>query len=145
MGKGLKAKVAGQGLADIGKSRSLADFLRSEARAERQDGHAFTGVIGAAPGRVTTVIAGDDDQIVAVQSSLQLWQAAVETLKSRSVALNIAAMTIVGVEIDEVGEKQAAVEQFTLSLKHRIEQCVVAGGLDNSTGSAMSEDIADLT
>ena len=57
------AEMAGQGLANVGKGAGDTERARLETRTEEQHGNVFTRVVGAAPGRVATMVSGDHGQI----------------------------------------------------------------------------------
>src|SRR5262245_42344383 len=96
---------------DVGEGRTLANGAWSDRGTEGEDRNLLAGVVGAAPGRIATVIGHDDDEIVAAQRRSKLRDAGIECFERRGVAGNIAAMAVERVEVDVVREQQAAVRQ----------------------------------
>src|SRR5262245_18485211 len=102
------AEMAGDCPADVGKTGAPAKASRRCARRKGEDRHAFAGVVGAAPCRVIAVIGGENEKIALAQIGEKLRQSTVKALKGRGVTLNVASMTVVGVEVDEIGDEQAS-------------------------------------
>ncbi len=84
------------------------DLARAEAMPEHR--HPLARVVGAAPGGVVAVIGGEEQQDRPRRSrSKQAGQRAVEPFQRAGIARRVAAMAVEAVELDEVGEGQAAV------------------------------------
>ena len=104
----------------------------------------LAGVVGAAPGGVVAVVGGDDDEVAVAQGGLDLRDAPVEGLERGRIAGNVAAVAEFAVEIDEIGEDEAAVGQILQRLDGGRQAGIVAVGLDLPARAAMGEDVADL-
>lgn len=74
-----------------------------------ENGNVFTGVVRPGPGRVVAVVGRDDEKVPWVQDIQQFRQAAVEFLEGAAVARDIAAVSVEGIEVDEVGHHDAAI------------------------------------
>lgn len=101
--------MPGQSGSYIGQTAPPPDSPGRPTGRMGQDRYDFPRVVGAAEGRVVAVVGGDDQEIAGPQSAEQLRQAAVEMLKAGRVAGRVAAMTMIGIEVDEIGEGQAAI------------------------------------
>jgi hypothetical protein len=101
-------------------------------------------VIGAAPGRVAAVVSGDDKQIVLLQSRQEFAQSVIECFQRSGIAPDIATVAVDGIKIDEVGKQEAALLQRIKAFQGAIEQAFIAVALQDSTRSAMRENIPDL-
>lgn len=53
-------------------------------------------------------------------------------------------MAVLGVEIDEIDEREAAVRQVAHCRDQRVEMAHVVGAFDFDAGGAMAENVADL-
>ena len=69
--------------------------------------HELARMVGAAVGGVVAVVGGDDQQVVVAHGVHDAAEAPVEVLERQSVAERVAAVSVHGVEIDQVGEAQA--------------------------------------
>jgi hypothetical protein len=90
------------------------------------------------------MVGGDDQEIVASQGRQDLGKPGIEGLESRRIAGNVAAMAVKRVEIDEIGEKQTAVQEVGRGGEHLIDERHVVGALADLARRPMGEDIADL-
>src|SRR4051794_25984711 len=101
-------------------------------------------MIGAAPGRIAAMVGSDDEQIVRFQTRQQIGQSAVERFQGGGIPHDIPTMSVAGIEIDEVREQKTAVLQRIETFQGPVEQSFVAVALQDSPGSTMRENIADL-
>ncbi|MNL48889.1 hypothetical protein D3C87_1717750 [compost metagenome] len=69
-----------------------------------QQRHIFTRMIRSAVDRVVPMVCRDDQEIVLRQCGEQLRQRLVKHLQCMSVTLRIAAVTVKGIEVDQIGE-----------------------------------------
>src|SRR4051794_39135738 len=74
-----QCKMHRDGLSDIGKGRSPPDRA-ALAIAKGKHRHALARVIGAAPGRIATVVGGHDQEVIGAEAVEQLRQPAIELL-----------------------------------------------------------------
>src|SRR3954451_13888559 len=139
-----KSEMTGNRRADVGEARPLSDG-RGVSRPTDEHRNLFAGVVASPPSRITTMIRGNDHQIVGLQSAQQLGKPGIECLEGRGVAGHVAPMTIDRVEVDEVGEQQTSVWKLIPALQHAIEQCVIPIGPLVEAGSTMSKNIVDLS
>ena len=96
----------GQGRGNICVSFAGAE---RDAQAAMQDHqrHLLTGVIGALPGRIVSVVGGDDHEIILVDLAEKRREPMIEFDEGARVAGNIAAVSEEHVEIDQVREDEA--------------------------------------
>src|SRR5437588_7405804 len=93
---------------NVRESRAWPD--RAEARAtERKYRNLLARVIGAAPGRIAAMVGSDDEKIVRFQTRQQVGQPVVERFQGGGIPHDVAAMAVVGIEIDEVRKQKPAV------------------------------------
>ena len=71
----------------------------------------LAGMVGALPGGVVAMVGGDDDKVAVPQGCLDFRDAPVEGLKRRRIAGDVAAVAVFAVEIDQIGEDEAAIRQ----------------------------------
>ena len=64
----------------------------------------FARVVSSRPGRIATVIRGDDHEIVGLEPRQQLGKATIKCLKSCGIAGDVAPVTKDGVEVHKIGE-----------------------------------------
>ena len=108
-GKRADAEVLRQRLAEIGKGRSRAEIDAGlDASAVQQQRHVLARMVGARRRRIVAVIGGDHEQIVVAQLRQQARQPRVEPLEVRGIAGDVVAMAVDRIEVDQVGEDQAA-------------------------------------
>ena len=88
---------------DIGKP-NLPDAARP--RAQTQHRHTFARMISAGPGRVISVIGGQDQQIIPLQPGQKRTQRAVKPFQSPRIARHITAMTVKAGKFHEIGKDQ---------------------------------------
>src|SRR6516225_5931111 len=103
-----EAEMARQGLADIGKAGAPAERTRCDFRPEGEDRDMLARVVAAAPGRITTVIGGDDGDVAGAQRGDEGRQHGIERFERGGIAGDIAAVAEQGVEIVEIGKGEGA-------------------------------------
>ena len=138
------AEMFGDALANMREGVGNAERAAAQRRSEHQHRHPLARVVGAAPGRVAAVIGGQDDDIGRLQAAVEIRQARIERLERGCIAGDVAAMAVEHVEIDEIGEHQAAVRSLVNGREARVEERHVAIGLCQLGHALMREDVADL-
>src|SRR5687767_9879518 len=104
----------------------------------------LAGVVRATPSRVVAVVRGNDNKVARLESRGDLRHPPVKRFERCGVARNVPAVTELGVEIDEVGEGETAVGQFSEGVDGGGETGIVAMWLHFLAGAAMGKDVADL-
>ena len=124
-----KAEMAGDRLSHVGECRAAAEVARRDVRAEPKHRHLLAGVVGARPGRIAAVIGGDIARSPAAAARDKFRQPRVERFERRRIAGHVAAMPVERVEIDEIGEHQAAVGRHGVASRasHRTRPVVLCG------------------
>ncbi len=123
------------GCADIDKALPPADACGGAGGGDGEDRHLLTGMVGAGPARVAAVIGGYHEQVVAPKRGQQFRQPRVERFEGGGVAWNVSAVTVKGIEVDEIGDEKPAIVEAAGALKHGIEERVVAVALQNLAGA----------
>lgn len=90
------------------------------------------------------MIGGEDRQIAGTQCGDETPGHSVKPFQMRAIAPNIAPMTIEAVELDEIGECQAARFGLLPQADQMTGQIGVGLSLVQPRNAAMAEDIADL-
>src|SRR6266853_853871 len=87
------AEILGNGLPQIGQNR-----------------HVFTGMVGGGPARIgiATVVRGNDQQIGEPEQRQEVAQPSVKFFERLGKTLDILAVTVEHIEIDEVGKDETA-------------------------------------
>src|SRR5208282_6493317 len=101
-------------------------------------------VVEAAEGRIVAVVGGDDAIVVRPHRRFDLTQPPIERLEAGRVSGDVAPMTPLGVEVNQVDENEPAVRRRLERLEEKVDVAVVALALALRPGVAMSEDVADL-
>src|SRR5947209_6836496 len=96
-----EAEVGRERRRHIGEGAALPNRARADRWSERQYRDLLARVVGAAPGRITAMVGGDDDNVVSLESCADVGNAPVEFFERGSIAGGIAAVSVNGVEIDE--------------------------------------------
>jgi hypothetical protein len=91
------------GGADIGEAATHTDRIAGPA-VDEQDRHLLARMIGAGPGRIAAVICGDHKQVVIFEYIEQFRQPGIEIFQRAGVTLDVATVTILRVEVDEIGK-----------------------------------------
>ena len=141
----MKAQVRGQRLADIRERVAQRNDAPGKTATNTKHRHVFARVVRAAKCRVVAVISRDDQEIISSQPREDRRHAAIERLQRRCVAGDVAAMTEVGVEVDEICEAKPAVRQRGLRRKQRIDDRIIVVTLDDGASRAMTKDVGDLS
>src|SRR5206468_3925925 len=87
----------------------------------------------------------DHQQIVCSQPIQQLGNSRVKSFERSGVSVDIAPVSMNSIEVDEIREKKSPVFEATPTLQRAVEQSVVAVALLVTAGSAVCEDIVDLS
>ncbi len=82
----------------------------ADARAEGEERRVFAAVIGGGRGGVAAVVGGEDDEVAILEIGFELREPGVEFFEGAGVAFIVIAVAVLLVEIDEVGEDEAAFE-----------------------------------
>ena len=101
-------------------------------------------VIEAAEGRIVAVVGGDDAIVMRPHRRFDLSQPPIERLEAGRVAGDVAAMTPLRVEVDQIDEDEPAVRRCLERFEEKVDVAVVALALALRPGVAMGEDVADL-
>src|SRR5271165_1264064 len=104
----------------------------------------LAGVVEAFEGRIVAVVGGDDAIVLRPQRRFDLSQPLIERLEAGRVAGDVAPMTPLRVEVDEIDEDEPAARRCLERLEEKIDVAVVALALALRPGVAMGEDVADL-
>jgi len=131
--------------ADIGVGGATPDRARFPVEPQRQDRHLLARMIGAFPGRIAPVVRRDDEKIARPHQVEQFGQSCIKGFKRGRIARNIAPMAKFGVEIDEIGEEQAAVGKRRKSLQRTVEHSHVAGTFQHTACTRVSENIGNFS
>src|SRR5260370_40233936 len=124
-----------QGLADSGKAVAAAERTRRDRGPGGEHRDVLARMVGAAPGRIATVIGGDDREIARAQRLAERRQPGIEALERPSIASRVAAMAVERVEIVEIGEDQRAWSGVARSGEQRREGGVVVRHRDRAGDS----------
>ena len=89
------------------------------------------------------MVGGDDEQVVVSQPRQQRGQPRVEALEVGGVAGDVVAVAVLRVEVDQVGEDQAALDRLHLRLD-LVHAVLVAHGVDPARDAAAGKQILDL-
>ena len=89
---------------DVGETGAHAQIARHDARAGDEHGNVLARVVGALEDRVAAVIGGDDHEFIVAQQREQRRQLRIEGLQGLLVADHVAAVAVLHVEVDEIGE-----------------------------------------
>ena len=82
-----KFEYLADGLSDIGKGRPMPGVeSRSMTFLVEKDGDVFACVVGAWPGRIVTVICGDDEQVVGRHFLIKFRQLAIKFFERFTIA-----------------------------------------------------------
>ncbi len=90
------------------------------------------------------MIGRQDCDIARLHLAMNFRQTLIERLQRGRIACNIAAVAVIHVEIDEVGEDEIAVQSLIHGFERRLHQGIVTIGLDHPRHALMRIDIADL-
>lgn len=102
-------------------------------------------MVRAVPGRVVAVVRRDDQQFVVVDFRQELAQFLVEGFQAVGIALDVAAMAVHAVEVDEVGHEQALILAMGCQLGPQgFHVFVVVGRVVRFGQADVSVDVADL-
>ena len=104
----------------------------------------LAGVVEAFEGRIVAVVGGDDAIVLRPQRRFDLNQPLIERLKAGRVAGDVAPMTPLRVEVDEIDEDEPAVRRCLERLEEKVDIAVVALALALRPCVAMGENVADL-
>src|SRR3954470_13374490 len=125
---------------DVGETCARSDAI-AVAAVDAQDWNLLTRVVGTGPCRIAAVIGGDDQEVVVIQDVQQFGQSRIEVLQRLRIAGYVPAMAVQGVEVDEIGEQQAAIVKLVQSIQHGREQGPVAVAFEIAAGASMSENV----
>src|SRR5208282_6894064 len=96
---------------NIGERFASADGAALDAGAKDENGHMLAGVVGAVPCWIIAMVGGNHGGIARPHHSEKLGQSCIKSLKAMRIARHIAAVAEIRVEIQEIGEDQAAVRE----------------------------------
>ncbi len=137
-------EMMGYGFANIGEGRANADQPGPDTGTKGHDRHPLAGMVAAAPGRIAAVIGGQKRDIAGPHAAMHVGQPPVEGFQRCRIAGHVAAMAVIHVEIDEIGEHQVARCRLFDCLQRFFHDGMVAGGLDDTGDALMGENVADL-
>src|SRR5271166_1763502 len=101
-------------------------------------------VVESAEGRIVAVVGGDDAIVMRPHRRFDLIEPPIERLEAGRIAGDVAAMTPLRVEVDQIDEDEPAVRRRLERLEEKVDVAVVALALALRPGVAMGEDVADL-
>ena len=104
----------------------------------------FPGVIGTAPGRVTSVIGANHHEIVVTQLLEQFRQALIERLQRFRITIHITTVSVEHVEIYKVSEHDRSVRCTCQRIQRRVEKCLIPRRLDLPTDALVRINVRDL-
>lgn len=128
----------------VRETLAAANWTPCDARPKQQNRHMLTRVVRAAPSWIIAMVGGDDSHIAQPHRGEQRGQAGIEGFEAMRVADDVAAMSEIRVEIDEIGEDHAAAGKSLQSVECRGEMRHVAIALDLLAGKAVPENISGL-
>ena len=144
MGHRGDAEQLGQRLRQIGEGGAIAEIgAGTGSRAAHEQRHVLARVIRARRRRIVAVVGGDDEQVVGTQLRQELAQPRVEALEVPRVALDVVAMPVDRVEVDEVGEDQSPLDARD-RLLHRVHPLIVTRRVHRRPNAAAGEEILNL-
>src|SRR5207253_1787095 len=115
-GDGLRtdAQEPADGRAEVGEALAGPGVVGSAGKAPHQQGRSLARVVGGGVGGITAVVARDE-QHASLQGPEQLGKATVDALEATGIALGVAAVPELRVEIDEVRkhERRAGARQVS--------------------------------
>ena len=136
--------MRGDGLANIGKCFAPPQIAGWQAGAGDQHKNLFSGVVCGLESWIIAMVGGEDHHVSLAQSGGHFRQTAVKLFKTMGIARNIAAVAIVLVEINEIGEDKIPVRRIIHRLQGGINHRIIAIGLADVGDAAVGEDIGDL-
>src|SRR6187200_2514310 len=104
-----RAEVFGDGLSDVGKRRAQAEVdapLHTGSGDQQRD--VFARVIRSGHAGVAPVVRGEDREVAGAKRGFEPGKPGVELLERASVALDVVAMAVLLVKIDQVDEDLSA-------------------------------------
>ena len=102
------SEIGGHGLANVRKRAAQPQVhALANRRPEGNQGDVFAGVIGSRSGGVAAVVGGENGQVAGTHGAFEFGQPGVELFQRRAVALDIVAMAVLLIEIEQVDEDQA--------------------------------------
>ena len=90
------------------------------------------------------MVGGEPEHVAGLQRRFKCGQPAVKRFERVGVTGDVAAVAVVHVEVDQVGEHQATVTATLQRLQGSPTQCGIAFGLDDLAGATVGKDVADL-
>ena len=142
--------IYAQIVADSGRDRAEAVdrakiYARLHRRAVYEERHIFARMVcGAQIGRVAAVIRGDDQQIVGLQHGQQPAQRYVKRGRRRRIAVDIPAVAVQHIKIDQIDKGQPVKIRFG-QLQQTLLPLRVAPGGECLRDAAAGKDIVDLS
>ena len=144
MGDAADAEELRQRLAEIREGLPGAQVhAGADAGAGHEQRDVLPRVIGARRRRIVAMVGRDDEEIVVAQLREELGQPHVEALEVARVALDVVAVAVLRVEVDQVREDEAAVDDLHLRLD-LVHPIVVAGRVDSLRDPAAGKQILNL-
>ncbi|CSR42197.1 Uncharacterised protein [Shigella sonnei] len=105
----------------------------------------FTRVVSTGPGRITTVVSSEDQDVVIAQQRHQLRQTAVEQLQTHSITGDVATVAPGRVEVNEVGEDDGVITRFFHLFDGGVKQRVQASCFHFLGDTAVGVDVCNFT
>lgn len=102
------AEVVQNGCADVGKRVSSAEvYALFDVFSAHYHRHVFARMVCGRRGRITTVIGGDNQQIVVAHIRQKLSELHVKFRHCVCISRNIVAMTVLHIEVDEIDKAKS--------------------------------------
>jgi len=133
----------GDRLADIGEAAAIASLAGRDQRSESEHRNLFAGVVGAAPGGIGAVVAGNEEGVAVAQLRQRGGQPGIERPQRLGIARGIAAVTKVLVALDQIDEEQPIEGPHELIQRRRL-RLGVGGGVVAEGEAVAGEEVLDL-